>query len=817
MKNKSGDHFLLKKVFFLLTITSLLNVFSTTPSYTQENHKKVRLVVEKSVGLPRPDDSRAPTMCNRHVLRAFKEKYPWIEIIESGGVASNQSVLGPENGTLMSIAGGIAPDIISVNFKKSDFFIQQGFLQPLDKFIEQMPKEELKERIVPGAIPVVYREGPDGGTKHWWAVPYENWIMGFAYRKDLFYDAGLNPEHPPETWEEYIEYARKIADPEKGIYGTQFTSGGGASWNFYFLLLSAGARFVEQDKTGEWHAVFNTPEAVEAVYFWLRLIQQPFVKNGKTIDGAAFYGTDWYYTKWKTGKMGMLQFYFNAEMIAEVDPQIVGIAPVPKGPTGLRGSELNCSMMGIFSGIKDPDVLDAAWKFVYFWGSPEADKIRTKVYVENGYGNFINPALLRKYGYTEYLKYVPKGWEEKYKEALYNGVPEPYGKNCAEAYGYVSEPLELAILEKLGTKPPEVAKKRIKELLDIAVAKTNEKMIGIIPPKKMAFRRKVALSLAIVIFLTFIFAFIYIMKVFTPEGTKTGWGFKKYWIAYLILVPAVFGMVLWQYVPTIRGTIMAFLDYKVLGGSTFVGLDNFVNVLFNQEFWLTLWHSIYFAGLMLGLGFFSPIFLAIMLHEVPKGKVFFRVIFYLPSVISSIIVVLLWKSFYEPSNNGILNKILTLISGSKILPQDWLQSPNFAMFCVIIPIIWASVGPGCLIYLAALKTIPEDLYEAADIDGSNIWQKLWNVTIPTIKPLITISFVGAFISAFRSVDFILAMTDGGPAGKTNVSELLIFKTAFFNLRFGMATAMSWLIGFILIGFTVYQLRYLTKMQFKTAE
>ncbi|MDD5687543.1 MAG: extracellular solute-binding protein [Elusimicrobia bacterium] len=812
---KSKKYLLIKKIRFLSVIVLLFNIFRVTLFASQENHKKVRLVVEKGVGLPRPDDSRPPTMCNRAVLRAFKEKYPWIEIVESGGVSSSASALGPEVGRLMLIASGLAPDIFGLGFATSDFFIREGLLYPLDGFIEKLPKKEVEDRVLPAAVPVMYRDGPTD-EKHWWAFPYTKEIMGFIYRKDLFYDAGLDPDRPPDTWEEYLEYARKITNPDKGIYGTQFINGGAASWNFYFLLLSAGARFVEQNKNGEWRAVYNTPEAVEAVYFYTRLIQQPFVKNGKTIHGTSYYGPD-AYADWNAGRVGMRQFYFKSEMIAEVNPQLIGIAPVPKGPTGIRGSELNCSMLGIFSGIKDPDVLDAAWKFVYFWGGPEAEKIRTKVYVENGYGNFLNPVQLRKYGYTEYLKYAPKGWEDKYKEALYNGVPEPYGKNCAETYGYVSQPLELALIENLGSKPPEIARKRIKQLLDIAVAETNEKMIGIVPPKKLAFRRRVALSLAIVVFLSFIFALIYIMKVFTPEGAKAGWGFKKYWIAYLILLPAALSMIIWQYIPTLRGVIMAFLDYKILGGSKFIGIDNFANVLFDKLFWQALWHTVYYASLILGLSFFSPIILAVMLHEIPKGKIFFRVIFYLPAVISGIVVILLWKSFYDPTPNGILNIILALISGGKILPVKWLQDPNLAMLCVVIPIVWASVGPGCLIYLAALKTIPEDLYEAADIDGSNIWQKLWNVTIPTIRPLIIISFVGAFIGAFQSAGYILIMTGGGPARATNVLDLEIFYNAFVYLKFGIATAMSWLLGFILIGFTVYQLRYLTKMQFKTAE
>ena len=128
------------------------------------------------------------------------------------------------------------------------------------------------------------------------------------------------------------------------------------------------------------------------------------------------------------------------------------------------------------------------------------------------------------------------------------------------------------------------------------------------------------------------------------------------------------------------------------------------------------------------------------------------------------------------------------------------------------------MGPGCLIYLAALKTIPEDLYEAADIDGAGMRAKIRHVTLPSIRTLIAINFVGAMIGAMKSgSEFILAMTGGGPYtpfGQTEVIGLHIFWEAFGFLRFGVATAMAWVVGFLLIGFTVHQLRMLSRVEFR---
>ena len=146
-------------------------------------------------------------------------------------------------------------------------------------------------------------------------------------------------------------------------------------------------------------------------------------------------------------------------------------------------------------------------------------------------------------------------------------------------------------------------------------------------------------------------------------------------------------------------------------------------------------------------------------------------------------------------------------------PVAWLQDSQWAMLSCVIPVIWSSAGPGCLIYLAALKGIPDDTYEAAEIDGANFFQKIWYVTLPALKSLIIINFVGAFIAASQSGGMILVMTFGR-AG-TEVAELHIFKEAYTNLRFGSAIAMAWVLGVMTIMFTVYNLKRLSRMEFRT--
>lgn len=154
------------------------------------------------------------------------------------------------------------------------------------------------------------------------------------------------------------------------------------------------------------------------------------------------------------------------------------------------------------------------------------------------------------------------------------------------------------------------------------------------------------------------------------------------------------------------------------------------------------------------------------------------------------------------------------------MEKNWLNDPQLALLCILLPVVWAGMGPGCLIYLAALKTVPEEIYEAADIDGAGIWHKTTHVALPSIKALIMINFIGVMVATFKGQgEFALAMTGGGPYspnGETEFVGLRIFYQAFGYLKFGVATAMAWIMGSMLVGFTVIQLQRLSKMEFKTA-
>ncbi len=798
---------------------------------------------------------------------------------------------------LLAIAGGMAPDVLYVNFRKSDTYIQQGFLYPLDKpednYLTSLTEEEIDFRVHEKIWPVIRRPGPEGRTQVW-ALPTGG-ALGrvLLYRKDLFDNAGL--AHPDEdwTWDDLLHAARTLTDPAKGEYGLALVRGRHESHRWVTFLWSAGGEVMTYDEeTDRWSIDFDSPAGATALDFYTRLSAEPWTDDaGRRRYGYAYKDTAELTVKWERGEIGMIFAYVDERLFSTINPETTGMAPVPLGPTGMRGAELNSRMVGLFAGIEDPAVRDAAWEYIRWGETMEAQEIYMRVMVEGGMGRFMNPDLLERFGYSEVARLSPPGWAETYEIAIATGKPEPYGRHSNVAYDLMTAPIQQAEQMALNNELPEDKEERLAvmaDLLERAAQRARFEMLGEISPDDLRKRRWSAFVVLIVIVVTFTYVFRNVARAFTPpapprlgDETKPGaWGLKRYAPAYLILVPALVTIFLWQYVPLLRGSIMAFQDYRIMGDSRWVWLDNFGHVLWNTDFWISVWHAARYSLLVIGLTFLPPVVLAIFLQEVPRGKIFFRTVFYLPAVISGIVVILLWKSFYAPSELGALNAILMripawayialgaglffvsfsffrrlwfhhhrrpavlfLIVGAVLFytcaaiaapmlayegaglweritmtlpePYRWLQNPRTAMLACVIPMLWAGLGPGCLIYLAALKGISDELYEAADIDGATFVDKILFIVFPMLKPLLIINFVGVFIASwYGATDNILAMTGG--AADTEVVGLHIFYKAFVFLEFGPATAMAWILGVMLIGFTVYQLRILSRLEFRAA-
>jgi multiple sugar transport system permease protein len=815
-------------------------------------------------------DTHIDAVSMRESFRAFHAAYPHIQVTSSRTMLMPASGGGGAQDTmvpLMQIAGGIPEDVLYVDFARSDAYIRMKLLYPLDEYVEDLAGvsvrdghlmdaesyfarltggpngSEIDARVPRLCYEVMFRLCPYAATcphldarglppapehRHLWSFPGKTTIRGMVYRRDLFAEAGL-PDRVPRDWEEMLEWGKLLTEPDERRFGYKVYDNQ-TGRQFLSFLYSAGGRLVEQDEQGDWRCVFDTPEAVEAAFFLARMRWEKFTTpKGKQAEGI-IYRTSMMFSQVKEGmNTGIIDTrYFTYQ-----DPNRYNFGPVPRGSTGVRGSEFNSRMLGLYAGLADqPRRRDAAWKYIHWYDGPQAREIRTRLFVEHGYGRFVNPDLLSLYGYPEMIRQVPRGWKESYEEAMANGIPRPYGRNCENAVVYPSHAVDeiwsrTDIGNAIQAGDEASARAMVREVLAKWVTIANREMLARLSPEQRSFRRAVAWIVVILTVVVFVYVFYRVFRIFTPaaQAGAGAWQIRRYNKAYLLVLPAISMILLWQYYPLARGTVMAFQDYNVRGFSEWVGMDNFARVLFDRKFWFSVWLACKYAALFMTFAFVTPIALAFLLQEIPRGKILYRVIYYLPAVLSGTIVLFLWKSFYAPT--GPINELIGLtvdgfnrMFGTEIhyRPIDWLRHEKFAMPFSMLPIVWAGIGPGCLIYLAALKTVPDELYEAADIDGASIRHKVLQVAVPHIRVLIVINFIFAFVGAIRgSAGFMLAMTGGGPYGQTEVVGLHIFYTAFARLKFGLATAQAWIIGTFLIGFTVYQLKRLSQVEFKTAD
>lgn len=261
--------------------------------------------------------------------------------------------------------------------------------------------------------------------------------------------------------------------------------------------------------------------------------------------------------------------------------------------------------------------------------------------------------------------------------------------------------------------------------------------------------------------------------------------YKKY-VPYLFILPAAVILVLFFFIPFFETVILSFKDYSTdLYSPGFIGLKNYTDLLSSKEFYKVLWNTfLYLIGAVPILAT-VPLVLAILINQKIRCINLYKVLIYLPVIVSIVVVAIAFKWLYASS--GILNYFLELLGLAKV---EWLTSPDAAIWSVIIVTIYKGIGYYMMIYLSALMGSPKELLEAAEVDGANVIQKHLNVTIPYLMPTIALVVTISSISALKVFAEIYVMTRGGPLDSTKTIVYYIYERAFENLDLSMASAAS---------------------------
>jgi len=270
-------------------------------------------------------------------------------------------------------------------------------------------------------------------------------------------------------------------------------------------------------------------------------------------------------------------------------------------------------------------------------------------------------------------------------------------------------------------------------------------------------------------------------------ATRASW--RKYRAGCLFLLPAIVLYAVFMIYPFFQSIYLSLTNWDgAQPVKTFVGLANYEQLVHDPLVWSSLWHNLIWVIFGTAIPIAIGLLLAVLLHRGPRGFTLFRTVYFLPQILSPVIIGIIWGWIYNPVF-GILNSALTSI-GLGSLTNGWLGDPGLALYAVLAAAIWAEVGFVFVIFLAGLQNISGELLDAALIDGANAWQQFWNVTLPGLRNVLTTVTVLLLIGGFSVFDLIFVMTGGGPNNSTDVIATYTYEQAFTQNQVGYAATLS---------------------------
>jgi multiple sugar transport system permease protein len=281
---------------------------------------------------------------------------------------------------------------------------------------------------------------------------------------------------------------------------------------------------------------------------------------------------------------------------------------------------------------------------------------------------------------------------------------------------------------------------------------------------------------------------------------------------YLFISPWLLGFVLFVLFPVLFSLYLSFTEYNVVTPARFVGLDNYVRLAQDPLFWKSLSNTGIYTALHLPLALLLALMLALLLNRNVRGTPIFSSIFYLPSIIPIVSTSLMWMWIFN-LKWGVLNLFLRAL-GLKAIP--WLGSEFWAKPALVVMSLWW-VGTNMVIYLASLKDVPQELYEAAEVDGAHAWTKFWRITLPMISPTILFTVIMGVIGSFQVFAQANIMTEGGPQDATLFLVLYLYNNAFRWLRMGYASTLAWVLFLIVLVMTLLILKFSSRQVYYEAD
>lgn len=284
----------------------------------------------------------------------------------------------------------------------------------------------------------------------------------------------------------------------------------------------------------------------------------------------------------------------------------------------------------------------------------------------------------------------------------------------------------------------------------------------------------------------------------SARRTLSAWAF--------LAVPILFYLAI-RFYPTADALLTSLTDWNIVGPRRFVGLDNYRRLAVDPIFWTVIGNTFQYLAVGVLVSLLLSFLIAYHLDRVRAGHALLRALYFVPHLTTAVAMGWVWKWLYQPVPIGLFNGLLVWAGFSQ---QPFLRSTEQALYAVLAPAVWAGLGFQVVVFLAGLKAIPQEYYEAAAIDGAGSWRTLVDVTLPLLRPTIVFLVVVSSIAFLRIFDYVYSMTNGqgGPLDSTKPLVLMIYETAFGHFQMGYATAQTVVLFVILLAISLFQLRLL---------
>lgn len=749
------------------------------------------------------------------VFREFERRNPGIKVstlmMGSGG-------MNPQK-LMTAIVGKVPPDVVYQDrFTLADW-ASRGAFRPLDDLIARDKAVDPTTPIPEQYFPATWDEASYQGKVY--GIPWMADTRILSWNREVFRaeaeklrKAGLDPTRAPRTWSELLAYSKALTEfnPDGTLKRAGFIPSFGNSW-FYMYAALNNAELMSLDGK---RCTLDNPAAVEALDF----IRKCYDVIGGAEKASRFASTF-------RGESNDAFFTGQVAMKIDGDWALAGIArfaprldfgaappPVPDDRYFRRGrfaqeKDQFASWAGGFAWSIPTEARhkEAAWRFLKFVNSLEGRmmEVRQQDELNRSRGQMTFPRITahRETNRQSLEEYLPKNKNlaeavKLHSDLLAVSKVRPVTFAGKVLWDESNRAAETALSSNRSSRECLAkAKANVQRLLDETFSQSSYPVADLRVPT-------IAGMVGLVVGALLLLARFRASRLGPIAKKEALWG-------YAFVAPWVLGFLVFTAGPMLASVVLSFTQYNMLQDARWVGWKNFSNVLGDDKalVWKAFLNAFYMAGIGVPLGLLTGLSLALLLNTRVKGVTIFRTLFYLPSIVPGVASIVLWVWILSPDPKlGLLNSVWshTLTPWFGLPTPGWISSEEWAKPAIILMGL-GGAGSGVIVWLAGLKGIPNELYEASAIDGASPWSQFWTVTLPQLSPLVFFNVVTGFIGALQVFDPVYVVTGGygtGPNDSLLVPAYQLFNNAFGYFRMGYASALAWVIFYVVMTITAVQ-------------